>query len=158
MNHKLGASLENNLLIPARIDDLEFVSHCAKLAYAIYVERIGRPPAPMVADFEQALNSQSLEIICRKDIKVGFLVSCFRGDHLFVENVAIHPDYQNQGIARDVFCQLEKRCHQLGISTIKLYTNEKMTENLAYYPKLGFVETDRRNDSGFNRVYFQKAL
>jgi len=33
-----------------------------------------------------------------------------------------------------------------------------MVENLALYAKLGFVETERRVEDGFRRVYFSKAL
>ena len=37
-------------------------------------------------------------------------------------------------------------------------TNEKMTENLTLYPRLGYCEVARRTEDGFNRVYFQKTL
>jgi hypothetical protein len=37
-----------------------------------------------------------------------------------------------------------------------LYTNEKMTDNLSIYRKLGYVEVARRTENGFNRVYFEK--
>lgn len=43
-------------------------------------------------------------------------------------------------------------------SAITLYTNEKMHENLALYPKMGFVQTDARVEDGYRRVYFRKTL
>jgi hypothetical protein len=33
-----------------------------------------------------------------------------------------------------------------------------MTENLAYYPRRGYVETHRTVADGFSRVYFSKRL
>jgi hypothetical protein len=33
-----------------------------------------------------------------------------------------------------------------------------MTENLAFYAKLGFEEIDRRLKDGYRRVYFRKSL
>jgi hypothetical protein len=33
-----------------------------------------------------------------------------------------------------------------------------MTENIAYYPKRGYVETHRDEIQGFHRVHFSKAL
>jgi hypothetical protein len=33
-----------------------------------------------------------------------------------------------------------------------------MTENLAFYPRLGYEEVDRRTDGGFERVFFVKRL
>ncbi|NKB52872.1 MAG: GNAT family N-acetyltransferase [Rhizobiaceae bacterium] len=150
--------MKNILLRPAKTEDLDFVRQCAERAYEIYVERIGKPPAPMIADFWAALTKQHLNIACLDRSPVGFVVSYVRGDHLFVENVAIHPDHQGQGIAKKLFSLLEQRCKLNGLSSIELYTNEKMTENLTFYPNLGFCETDRRREAGFNRVYFRKTL
>ena len=142
----------------AREEDLPFVTRCAELAYEIYVQRIGKPPAPMVADFPAALSRDELELICADGKHVGFLVSQILEDHLFVENVAVHPDFQNRGIAKALFSYLERRAAQNELGAIELYTNEKMTENLGLYPRLGFVETERRSEAGFNRVYFRKQL
>jgi hypothetical protein len=44
------------------------------------------------------------------------------------------------------------------MNAVHLYTNEKMTDNLSIYPKLGYVEVARRTENGFNRVYFEKSL
>jgi hypothetical protein len=33
-----------------------------------------------------------------------------------------------------------------------------MTENLPFYHGLGFVETERRHEDGFDRVYLRKTL
>jgi hypothetical protein len=33
-----------------------------------------------------------------------------------------------------------------------------MEQNLTWYPAIGFVETDRRLEDGFSRVYFSKAM
>ncbi|MEQ9160672.1 MAG: hypothetical protein RLO10_10775 [Roseovarius indicus] len=41
---------------------------------------------------------------------------------------------------------------------MQLYTNEKMVANLSIYPHLGYAETDRRTEDGFNRVYFEKRV
>ena len=42
--------------------------------------------------------------------------------------------------------------------SIYLYTHEKMTENLALYVKIGYVEFDRRSEKGLDRVYMRKPL
>ena len=39
-----------------------------------------------------------------------------------------------------------------------LYTHEKMTENLALYARIGYVEYDRRSQGAFSRVYLRKHL
>ncbi|MEC9102228.1 MAG: GNAT family N-acetyltransferase, partial [Pseudomonadota bacterium] len=45
-----------------------------------------------------------------------------------------------------------------GLETVKLYTNVKMQANLTLYPRLGYVETARKSEDGFDRVYFEKRL
>jgi hypothetical protein len=52
----------------------------------------------------------------------------------------------------------EDRARSLGLPEIRLYTNEAMTENLAYYPPHGYTETHRAQQDGFHRVYFRKRL
>lgn len=54
------------------------------------------------------------------------------------------------------FCETVARLR--GLTAVRLYTNEKMIENLSIYPKLGYIETGRRVENGFNRVYFEKPL
>ena len=45
-----------------------------------------------------------------------------------------------------------------GLPEVRLYTNEVMTENIAYYPRQGYVETHRDVVNGFHRVFFTKRL
>jgi len=47
---------------------------------------------------------------------------------------------------------------QLGLKRVSLYTNEHMYENLALYPRLGYVEVGRHSEHGFQRVFFVKEL
>jgi hypothetical protein len=35
---------------------------------------------------------------------------------------------------------------------------QAMTENIAFYERLGFVETHRAEEKGFKRVYMTKSL
>jgi hypothetical protein len=44
------------------------------------------------------------------------------------------------------------------LPAIRLYTNAAMTENLSIYAHMGFVETHRAVEKGFNRVYLRWAL
>jgi hypothetical protein len=39
-----------------------------------------------------------------------------------------------------------------------LYTHEKMTENLALYSRIGYVEYDRRSQVEFSLVFLRKQL
>jgi hypothetical protein len=45
-----------------------------------------------------------------------------------------------------------------GVTEVRLYTNEAMTENLSFYPRHGYRETGRAVQDGFRRVYFSKTV
>lgn len=138
--------------------DLHGVRACAAASYAMYIPRIGRKPAPMLADFETHLARGELFIaLCGGDV-AGYIVLYRRGDHLHIENVAVHPVHQGSGIGRTLLDFAEKTALDKDLFAIELYTNAKMTENLALYPHLGYEETARRTEDGFDRVFFRKAL
>ena len=89
---------------------------------------------------------------------VGLVVLVPASDHLLVENVAVDPSRQGEGIGRALLAFAEAAARDAGVSTLQLYTNAAMTENLAFYPRLGYEEVGRRTDAGFERVFFSKRL
>ena len=52
----------------------------------------------------------------------------------------------------------EDLARRRGYPAVTLFTNVKMHENIGLYAKLGFVETGRRTEAGYERVYFRKEL
>lgn len=137
---------------------------CAKAAYQRYVAVIGREPAPMVADFAAQIAARQIHVAVNEDgVLLGFVV-CFAkqdrqtGDHMFLENIAVSPDAAGHGIGKALMAFCEDQARQTGLDEVRLYTKEKMVENLSIYPHLGYEETDRRQEDGFNRVFFKKKL
>lgn len=112
----------------------------------------------MVFDFRSRLADMPIEIILSNGKPVGYLVWFLRSDHLFLESIAVASSQQGKGFARLAMAYLEEKAFAAGCAAIELYTNEKMTTNLALYPHLGFEEMERRSEEGFNRVYFRKVL
>ena len=127
-------------------------------AYQKYVERIGGRPVPMDSDYE-ALVGQGRTWVADLDGEVvGILVLQDAADHLLVENVAVSPSAQRRGIGRRLLDHAEERARSAGLTEVRLYTHEAMTENIAYYPRRGFRETHRQAEDGFSRVFFTKLL
>jgi len=89
---------------------------------------------------------------------VGLIVLVQEPDHLLVENVAVAPGRQGEGIGRALLAFAEAEAREAGTPVLRLYTHAAMTENLALYPRLGYEQTDRRTDNGFERVFFVKRL
>ena len=143
---------------PAVTDDLEAITDCARQAYQRYVSRIGREPAPMVADFAAQIDQGWVYVATECAEIAGYVVFYPRGDHLHLENVAILPDRQGQGHGAGLIDFVEKTARKGGYAAVELYTNEKMTENLSYYPRRGYRELGRGSEDGFNRVFYRKEL
>ena len=143
----------------ARAGDVAVVAAVVRAAYAPYVARIGREPAPMAADYAALVGAGEVWIATDEaDRPNAVLVMRPRDAALFVENVAVRPGLQGRGIGRALLTYAEECGRALGLAEVTLYTNELMVENLGYYPALGYVETDRRREDGFDRVFFVKRL
>ena len=140
-------------------DDEPAIRDCAARAYARYVAAIGRKPAPMVAGFAAQIAAGHVHVATDAAGRLeGFIVFLPVADHMFLENVAVEPSASGRGVGKSLvgFCEAEAR--RLGLAAVRLYTNEKMTDNLSIYPHLGYVEIDRRTEDGFNRVFFEKHM
>lgn len=149
--------MDDTRIRPAVPGDRAEIEACVNAAYQMYVERMGNAPAPMLADYASLIAARSV-YVADQDGVLGVLVIEPRDDHLFVENVAVHPDAQGRGLGQRLMRFAEDRARQHGLDDVRLYTNEMMVENLGYYAHLGYRETDRRYEHGYHRVYMRKRL
>lgn len=136
--------------------DLPAIQAVVGAAYARYLDRMDRPPAPMLADYAAGVESGQLWVT--GDPVTGLIELAQHGDRLHVGNVAVHPSAQGTGLGRRLMEFAEEQARQRGLSRLDLYTNEVMTENQAIYARLGYRETARRTEDGYQRVYLEKDL
>lgn len=146
------------IIRPALAEDGNRIRDVAQLAYSKYIQRIGQAPAPMVADFESQIKEQWVKVACCNSVIAGFVVFYPRDDHMHLENVAVRPQFAGKGIGKQLINHVENVALQQGRVAVELYTNEAMTENLAFYPRMGYVEIARKRQNGFNRVFFRKEI
>lgn len=142
----------------ATASDLTAIRNVIADAYTKYIERIGRPPAPMTADYAAALEHSRVWVLVHEDSIVGMLVTEDHGDHLLLETVAVASSAQGSGYGRLLLERAELDAVELGLNEVRLYTNEAMTENLTFYPRHGYHETARALQDGFRRVFFSKTV
>ena len=140
---------------PGDVDALRVI---AATAYQKYVPRMGRNPAPMTADYAQAVRDQQAWVAIRNGDIAGFAILIPRPGYLLLDNVAVLPAAQGRGTGARLLSWAEDHARSLGLSEIRLYANEAMTENLAYYPRHGYAETHRAEQDGFRRVFFRKPI
>ena len=146
-------------VIKAQLINEDDIRSCSHLAYRHYIPRIGREPAPMNADYRDLIINGFVHIgVTNTDFLIGFIVFYQEHDYMFIENVAVFPSFFGKGYGRRLIAFCEDEARRLRMPRVTLYTNEKMTENINMYVRLGYEEIERRFEDGFNRVYFEKYV
>ncbi|MBU8810670.1 GNAT family N-acetyltransferase [Mycolicibacterium goodii] len=127
-------------------------------AFAMYVPRIGTEPAPMRADYAAVAATSRVWVLEAQGQLVGALVNEVHDDHLLLDTVAVAPGTQGRGYGARLLARAEQDARELGLPEVRLYTNEKMTENQTFYPRHGYVETARGEQDGYSRVFYAKRI
>jgi GNAT superfamily N-acetyltransferase len=142
----------------ATVQDLRAAQAVVTAAYAHYVQRIGQLPGPMRDDYALLINQRRVHVLEHADEIKGVLVLIPEVGSLLLDNVAVVPGAQGLGLGRIMLEFAERTARALGYASIRLYTHEMMTENLALYTRIGYRETHRGEENGLRRVYMSKAL
>ncbi|KAF5725204.1 acetyltransferase [Fusarium mundagurra] len=147
-------------LTRAEAIDIPSIQSMVNAAYEKYIPRIGKPPAPMTADYASLLTTHDIFILRIGQSSIGALVLHHEPDSnaMKIENLVVDPSAQGRGYGKVLMRYTEVFARSRGCNALELYTNVKMFENLGLYLKMGFVETARREEDGFERVYFRKEL
>jgi predicted N-acetyltransferase YhbS len=152
------------LIRPAQPGDEAAIESIVERAYGVYVERIGMRPGPMEADYAEKVRRGLVHVAEPGEGEegdagvVGLIVLIEIDDRLLIENVAVDPVRQGEGIGRRLLAFAEDSARRAEIGTLVLYTHEKMSENLALYARLGYEQDERREENGFARVFLSKRL
>lgn len=141
----------------ATAEDVAAIEAIVERAYGVYVERIGMRPGPMEDDYGERVEA-GLVSVAADDAVVGLIVLIREPDSLLVENVAVDPERQGEGIGRALLAFAEDEAARVGRDRLSLYTHEKMSENLALYGQLGYSVDERRQQGGFALVFLSKRL
>jgi ribosomal protein S18 acetylase RimI-like enzyme len=142
----------------AEQEDQEGLVECVQAAYAKYIKRIGKKPAPMLADYRALIAQGVVYVLADEEGVRGVLVMMPQDRSMSVENVAVDPRFQGQGLGQTLMAFVEQQARKAQLGEIRLYTNEVMTENLRFYQQLGFEEEGRQVQDGYRRVFLRKRL
>ena len=146
------------MLRAASITDLAAIRAIVDAAYRRYIPRIGNPPGPMLDDYAKRVAAGQVWVLDGAEGIVGILVLEDAPDGLLLDNIAIAPGQQGNGHGWVLLEFAEAEATRRGWRDIRLYTNALMTENIALYRRIGYVETARVTEKGFDRVYMTKEL
>lgn len=142
----------------AQIEDLQAVEACVRAAYSGYLTRMDREPAPLHADYGTLIARGVVSVLTDDASILGVLVCMQQAHSLFVDNIAVDPRFQGQGLGQLLMAFVEEQARNAQMREIRLYTNEQMSENLRFYQKLGFEEEGRWVQDGYRRVFLRKRL
>jgi ribosomal protein S18 acetylase RimI-like enzyme len=158
----------SNMAVPDRLGAYTFrsadapdaskVAELVDAAYGHYIERIGRLPGPMTADYAEVIRSRQVTVAESHGAIVGVIVLTVTDEGFLIENVAVHPSHRGTGLGRALLVFAEAEAGRAGFDSVYLYTHEKMTENQALYLRIGYVEYDRRFQGELPLVYMRKHL
>jgi ribosomal protein S18 acetylase RimI-like enzyme len=142
----------------AEESDVEIVHQIVRAAYSKWISIIGREPTPMTSDFNKAVREHDIYLAIFAGDVVGLIEIRLHADHLWIENVAVHPLRQGIGIGRRLLSHVESKATQAEIGEIRLQTNEAFEANITLYAALGY-EIDRREPfMGGKTVFMSKKL
>ena len=131
---------------------------CVRAAYEHYVGRNGHVPAPMRQEYDDVIRDYQVTVVDYRGEIVAVLALAVAGEGFLLDNIAVAPAHQGKGLGRALLEYAETEARRQGFDSIYLYAQEIMTENLALYRRIGYVEYARRIEFGLSRVYLRKPL
>lgn len=146
------------MIRPALPEDRTGVEAIVREAYSVYLARMDKPPGPMLDDYASLIASGAVSVLEDSGAVVAIIVLIVEADHLLLDNIAVRSDRQGTGLGRRLIAFAEGEARRLGFAELRLYTHVTMVENLALYARLGFVETGRGREAGYDRVFMTKRL
>lgn len=148
----------DTVIRPATPSDRTRIEAIVAAAYSPYLARMDRKPAPMLDDYARRIADGQTFVLEMDRVVAGALVLEDHDGFLLLDNIAVDPSHHGKGFGKRLMAFTEEEARRRGYATIELYTNEVMVENIALYRRLGYVETQRVRDRGYDRVYLRKAL
>lgn len=156
--HTSNTAQEATTIEPARPGDAAAVKALVDGAYSKYIDRMGRLPAPMSADYAELAASGDLYVLRAHGVIAGAVLLTQDHDSIKINNLVVGEAEQGKGYGRELMLFAERMARSKNLPALTLFTNALMHENIALYTKTGFVITGRKNEAGFDRIYFRKQL
>jgi ribosomal protein S18 acetylase RimI-like enzyme len=142
----------------AQPGDAAGIRGLVRAAYARWVPVIGREPRPMQADYKLAVREHDFDIAERNGQMIALIETMLRDDHLWIENIAVAPDAQGQGLGTLLLDRAEARARTTDRRELRLLTNGKMHLNIALYRRVGYTLDKEEPFGDGTVVYMSKRL
>jgi ribosomal protein S18 acetylase RimI-like enzyme len=138
--------------------DVPTVVEIVDQAYRHYIARMGKPPGPMLDDYTARVSEGVVWVLEEDAAITGIIVLVPMMNYLLLDNVAVSAARQGLGIGRRLLAFAETEALRRGYCEIRLYTHQTMVEKQRLYISVGYEETGRGTDAGYDRVFMSKKL
>ena len=138
--------------------DVPAIADIVDQAYRHYTARIGKPPGPMLDDYAARVAEGLVWVLEEEAAITGIIVLLSAPDYLLLDNIAVSPARQGLGLGRRLLVFAEAEALRRGYREIRLYTHQEMVENQRLYASIGYEETGRGAEAGYERVFMRKQL
>jgi len=118
--------------------DITRVTALQQAAYAGNRPILGVEPLPLLADYADILSSHEVWLAERAGRLEGVLILAPRADDILLWSIATAPDARGTGLGNRLLAATEARARELGRQCVRLYTGEKLADNIAWYERHGY--------------------
>jgi ribosomal protein S18 acetylase RimI-like enzyme len=138
--------------------DVPAIAKIVDQAYRHYIARMGKPPGPMLDDYAARVSEGAVWVLEEGTVLAAIIVLLPAPNYLLLDNIAVSPARQNLGLGRQLLAFAETEALRRGYREIRLYTHQTMVENQRLYASIGYEETGRGAEAGYDRVFMRKQL
>jgi ribosomal protein S18 acetylase RimI-like enzyme len=143
---------------PATAADVPAIVDIVDQAYRHYIARIGKPPGPMLDDYAARVAEGAVWVLEEGTVITAIIVLLPAPSYLLLDNIAVSPTRQGFGLGRRLLAFAEAEALRRGYREIRLYTHQTMVENQRLYASIGYEETGRSSEAGYDRIFMCKQL
>jgi len=138
--------------------DVPAIADIVDQAYRYYIDRIGKPPGPMLDDYAARVSEGTVWVLEEEAVIAAIIVLLPAPHYLLLDNIAVSPARQGLGLGRRLLAFAEDEALRRSYREIQLYTHQTMVENQRLYASIGYEETGRGTEAGYDRVFMRKQL
>lgn len=142
----------------ATAEDLSAVVALQRAAYAKNIPPGGAKPLALLADYSQILMACEVWLLESPHGIDGILVLEPRADDVLLWSVATAPRVRGTGIGNRLLQATELRARQLGRKRVRLYTGERLPDNVAWYKRHGYAQERIESLGDRKIIHLVKAL
>jgi len=123
----------------AELSDVAAIEALQRAAYARNRTLLGVEPLPLQANYKEIVERMELWLFGPPHELRGVLALEVEHDALLIWSVASAPAAQGAGLGGIMLDFAERRARELNLAGVRLYTGEKLRDNVDWYRRRGFA-------------------